>query len=657
MRHSNNIQNRARHHVGLVLALVGLTTAVATLMPGLARLASAQAAASWSYTGNLNAFRDNHTATQLQNGKVLVAGGAKCHTENNVFVCQYFDSAELYDPATGTWSSTGNLNTARADHTATLLPNGKVLVVMGGNNSGILNSAELYDPATGTWSYTGNLNTARFGHTATLLLNGKVLVAGGVNNWSLNTAELYDPATGAWSSTDNLRQERFNHTATLLPNGKVLVVGGEFLVGAFDGANVVTDSAEIYDPATGTWTNTGNLNIGRTGHTATLLLSGKVLVAGGAVEPSFNTTNSAELYDQSTGTWSYTGNLITDRILHKATLLPNGKVLVAGDINTPNSAELYDPATGTWNITANLNTGRARHTATLLPNGKVLVAGGTNADNTLNTTELYDSGTSASNQIDDPQFFVRQHYLDFLNREPDQKGLDFWITNITSCGVDTHCVEVKRIDTSAAFFLSIEFQETGYLVYRIYKSAYGNLPGAPVPVRLNEFLPDTQQIGHGIVVGVGDWQTQLEANKQTFVTNFVARSRFSTDYPFSMTPAEFVDTMLISAGISPPMSERAAIINEFGSAATSEDSAARARVLRRVAENSTLKQQEFNRAFVLMQYFGYLRRNPNDPPDHNFDGYNFWLSKLDQFHGNFVEAEMVKAFLSSIEYRQRFGPP
>ena len=218
------------------------------------------------------------------------------------------------------------------------------------------------------------------------------------------------------------------------------------------------------------------------------------------------------------------------------------------------------------------------------------------------------------------------------------------------------CIEVKRINVSAAYFLSIEFQQTGYLVYRFYKAAYGNLPGAPVPIRLSEFLPDTKEIGQSVIVNQAGWEQVLENNKQAFAAEFVQRLRFASAYPASMTPVEFVDALFANAGIQPSECDRTAAINEFASAPTTIDVAARARALRRVAENSSLAQQEFNRAFVLMQYFDYLRRNPNDAPDTNFDGYNFWLNKLDQFNGDFVEAEMVKAFIDSSEYRRRFGP-
>jgi hypothetical protein len=264
---------------------------------------------------------------------------------------------------------------------------------------------------------------------------------------------------------------------------------------------------------------------------------------------------------------------------------------------------------------------------------------------------------SANNPIDVPDFFVRQHYVDFLNRQPDAPGLAFWVNNITSCGSDQSCTDVKRIDTSAAFFLSIEFQDTGYLVYRIYKASYGNISGAPVPIRLAEFLPDTQEIGSGVIVGQGNWQAQLEANKQAFTLEFVQRVRFTSAYATSLSPTQFVNQMFNNAGMPHSGSDYTKAINEFGSATDTANVTARSKALRDVAESALLNQQEFNRAFVLMQYFGYLRRNPYDPPESTLDysGYNFWLNKLNTF-GNYVNAEMVKSFIVSGEYRSRFGP-
>jgi photosystem II stability/assembly factor-like uncharacterized protein len=290
---------------------------------------------------------------------------------------------------------------------------------------------------------------------------------------------------------------------------------------------------------------------------------------------------------------------------------------------------------------------------------------GAPATATLTITD--DPSEPGTNPTDDAEVFVRQHYHDFLNREADTSGLAFWANQITECQQPgAACsVEVRRINTSAAFFLSIEFQETGYLVERLYKSAYGDALGTSnfgathqlaVPVvRFSEFLPDTQQIGKDVVVGQTGWEQVLENNKVAFTQDFVSRSRFTTAYANTITPAQFVDALYLNAGVTPSASERMSVINEFAVAGNTADAAARARALRRVAQHTTLTQQETNKAFVLMQYFGYLRRNPNDVPDADYTGYDFWLTKLNEFNGNFVNAEMVKAFIVSSEYRQRFG--
>jgi hypothetical protein len=269
-------------------------------------------------------------------------------------------------------------------------------------------------------------------------------------------------------------------------------------------------------------------------------------------------------------------------------------------------------------------------------------------------TGSYNGGTV--NPLDTTEYFVRQQYVDFLNREPDEAGFNFWVHNIEVCGDNQACRAVKRTDTSAAFFLSVEFQQTGYLVYKIYQSAYGDMPGAPVPLTRSEFKPDTEAIGQGVVVNQAGWETLLENNKQAFTNAFVSRARFTAAYPTTMTPGEFVDKLFTNAGVVPSDNDRTLAINEFNSAADTSNATARAKALRRVAENLTLNQQEFNQAFVLMEYFGYLRRSPNEAPEANLDyaGYNFWLTKLNRFNGDYRQAQMVQAFLVAGEYRQRF---
>ena len=261
-----------------------------------------------------------------------------------------------------------------------------------------------------SWSLTGSLHASRGYHTATLLADGKVLVAGGYGGAgnSLNTAELYDPKTGTWSVTGNLNTPRSGyHTATLLRDGKVLVVGG------YDGGAV---SAELYDPQTGTWSVTGGLHAPLYFHTATLLQNGKVLVADIGANPP----NTTELYDPETGTWSFTGNLNTGLYEHTATLLQNGKVLVVG----ADLAELYDPGTGTWSSVGRLDGSyRISHTATLLPDGSVLIAGGFDADfmaSIYDSAELYNPNTgtwSSTGRLNSPR---ASHTATLL---PDRKVL------------------------------------------------------------------------------------------------------------------------------------------------------------------------------------------------------------------------------------------
>lgn len=368
-----------------ITASANLRSAVAqagmALAPALGSNTASALTGDWIATGPMGTSRRSETVTLLPDGRVLAAGG---NSDNP-------GTAELYDPTTGQWGTTGAMHAVReTGFTATLLATGKVLVV-GGSDAGknALDSAELYDPTSGTWTITGSLAHARSGHTATLLKNGKVLVVGGCGSLGagcLASAELYDLATGLWTSTGSMSTSRFVHTATLLANGKVLVAGGYAPAGPLS-------SAELYDPSTGKWAKTGALRTGRVSHTATRLQNGLVLVAGGFNDSS-RFIPSAELYNPATGTWSATRSLSTGRENPTATLLSTGKVLLSGGRNAYSggnlaSAELYNPATATWTLTPPMNAARSEYDAVLLRDGRVLVVGGNSPGGVLASAELY----------------------------------------------------------------------------------------------------------------------------------------------------------------------------------------------------------------------------------------------------------------------------
>jgi hypothetical protein len=264
-----------------------------------------------------------------------------------------------------------------------------------------------------------------------------------------------------------------------------------------------------------------------------------------------------------------------------------------------------------------------------------------------------DVAEPATNVNDDPATFIGQHYHDFLNRQHDTAGLNFWTNTITSCGADQQCIQIKRINASAAFFLSIEFQQTSFFVLRMQRVAFGRKSDtAATRFPYLQFVKDARHVGEGVVVGQPGADQQLETNKQSYATDIVNSSAFIARFSTTLTADQFVDALAASAMISLTTSERQAAITAFGGGGT----AGRVAALRSVADSASLTNAEFNPAFVLLQYYGYLRRNPTDAPDNNDSGYQFWLAKLNQFGGNFVQAEMVKAFLLSSEYRNRFAP-
>ena len=330
--------------------------------------------AGFTLTGNLNAPRFAPTATMLNNGLVLIAGGVGSNGNS-------LASAELYNPVSGVSTPTGSLNAARAWHTATLLNNGTVLIAGGcsgcppGSNGTSLANAEIYNPASGVFTATGNMTSAREYHTATLLNNGLVLMAGGLaSGASLNTAEVYNPAEGTFTATGSLNNARYWQAATLLKDGTVLVTGGQM-----DSQTLASPAAEIYNTSMGVFTLTANtMNAARSQHTATLLNGGQVLIAGG--NGSAGPVAAAELYDPVAGTFTVTGSLFTPRYGQPATLMNNGRVLLAGGLdvngNSLASAELFDSTKGGFISTGGLHATRFGNTSLLLSNGMIFNAGG-----------------------------------------------------------------------------------------------------------------------------------------------------------------------------------------------------------------------------------------------------------------------------------------
>jgi Tol biopolymer transport system component len=310
------------------------------------------------------------------------------------------ETPAVVQPRSPSWTATGSMGTPRVEHTATLLADGRVLVVGGITvqipPGTVLASAELYDPVSGSWTATGSMASARAGFTATLLPDGKVLVAGGYccgtgGAGALASAELYDPVSGSWTATGSMAAPRTGHTATLLPDGKVLVAGG----GAHGHGGPSWASAELYDPVTGSWTATGSMGTPRTWHSATLQPDGKVLVQGGvdSVSAGMHTLTTAELYDPGSGSWTAaTGSPVSPVVGESMALLRDDRVLLLCAC-TSGSARLFDPSSGTWAGAGSLVPPRWGTTATLLPSGIVLVAGGTNDASALASAELFDPGS------------------------------------------------------------------------------------------------------------------------------------------------------------------------------------------------------------------------------------------------------------------------
>ena len=360
---------------------------------------------TWTLTGSMIEARSGFTATRLADGRVLIVGGWERQGDDVAPI--ELASAELYDPGTGRWSATGSMAVTRIFHTATLLPDGRVLVVGGADTAGAeeagvetlgRTSAETYDPRTGVWTATGSMATSRGGHSATLLPDGTVLVVGGAyaDDAGSRRAERYAPTTGRWTAMVSMGEARSGHSAVLLQEGSVLVLGGVGL-----GSDPIRlDSAEAYDPIRDRWTPVASPDVGAVGQGAILLADGKVLATGGGLEGAV----IFELYDPDSGQWSTTTTIPEPRRGFTLTLLANGTVLATGGgfrrddavccVPSP-AARTYNPANRQWTATASMSEARYGHRAILLADGTVLVMGGTGESGDLTSAEIFTPAKAA----------------------------------------------------------------------------------------------------------------------------------------------------------------------------------------------------------------------------------------------------------------------
>jgi Domain of unknown function (DUF4214) len=487
----------------------------------------------------------------------------------------------------------------------------------------------VYDPQFGMWKEG---QSGYGGHIAVINKDGVVewsernTDASGHTTIKIHYAT-YDPQRGAWIFGEGFAGDQRN----VISSGGV-IEWTTFTPDAFNTTYYVTVNFAIYDPVRGDW---------REGSAPQFILSGQLTVNVTNFTVTWSSTNNSGTrgYDPATGNW-FAGTTKPLAQFSYATISSSvPKPVLFWDMSLASTSWSYafgdgggtgvrSPlytynAAGYYNVTQFVNGPGGSHQTT-----KPILIG-------------------ISNRIDDADQFVRQQYLDFLNREPDSGGWAYWASFIKNCGTNQTCIQSERIHVSRAFYESIEFQNTGYLVYRFYKASFGRQP------RFSEFLADSTTIGRGVVVGQPGWDTTLENNKVAFANAWVGRSAFANMYN-SMSNEQYVDTLFANAGVTPSQSERDALVNGLY-----WQTETRATVVRKVAENSQLFVQEYNPAFVLFEYFGYLRRNPDDPPDGNMGGYNFWLTTLNNSgaYPNSNYNHNIDAFIKSTEYRKRFGQP
>jgi hypothetical protein len=458
-------------------------------------------------TGAMTTARRGHTATLLADGRVLIAGG----WANPESTAGSVSSAELYDPATGTFSSTGSMTTNRRYHTATLLPDGRVLIAGGTyTRNDAVASAELYDPATGTFTATGAMAKARSGHMAALLPNGTILVAGGLDGANCNPcpaflvgAELYDPAAGTFSPTADMHIPSYEaNTAILLAEGKVFIGGGQ--------------TSDLYDSATGTFGTTGGWSTvaGDWPDAQTLLTNGKVLVTGGDPD-GFGSSTFAAVYDPVTGRFALTGQMSAARDTHTATMLPDGTALIAGgQINggqTVSMAELYDPAIVGFTPAGSMITGRCCHTATLLNSGQVLIAGGITASQGFPS---YQPSNPATAELYNPPVMIRAPVLFSLSSDGKGQGAvwDGITGRVVSPSAPAVAGEILSMYTTglgSGNIIPPQVAAGGRLAEILY---FGDAPGYPGYSQVNFRVPDGITLGSAVPVRLnylGRWSNEV----------------------------------------------------------------------------------------------------------------------------------------------------
>jgi hypothetical protein len=572
----------------------------------------------WTPTNTSNAPPGQYNHTAVWTGSQMIVWGGLGFTGG---VLSYLNTGGRYNPSADAWAAISMTNAPDARYQHTAIWTGSEMIIWGGENRNYLNTGGRYNPSTDSWTPTNATNapSERIGHTA-IWTGSEMIIWGGYDQppHETNTGGRYTPSTDAWTATTtaNAPSGRTNHTA-VWTGSQMIVWGGQDINGAtntggrYCAASTPTSTIQFSQSAYQTPNACASavITVTRTGDTSQPAAVDYATTDGTATQKS-NFTIALGTLSFSAGETSKSFTLLTSRVgfagTKTATLM----------LSNPQNAALGAQATAQLQIT---------------------------------DTQTQDSPT---NPIDDPTTYVCQHYHDFLNREPDQAGLQFWTNQIQSCNGDAQCIDVKRQNVSAAYFLSREFQETGFFVIKIQRAAFGKVSNdATKRLTYLQFLRDAQAVGKGFADLQPGADQILEQNKVAYTQTVAGSQAFIAKYPTTLSAAAYVDAMFATAGVTPQGTERQDAINAFGTG----DLAGRAASLRKVAESMSVKNAEFAPAFVLLQYFGYLRRNPTDAPDTSDAGYQFWLSKLNAFGGDYIRSEMVRSFIVSSEYRKRFG--